>query len=75
MFLTVGASPVAVHGLSCLWDLPRPGIEPVSPALAGGFLTTGPPGKSTLVTFDVLFWRPQGEQRVCSLMNHLESAS
>ena len=23
-----------------------PGIEPISPALAGGFLTTGPPGKS-----------------------------
>ena len=29
-----------------MWDLPRPGIKPVSPALAGGFLTTGPPGKS-----------------------------
>ena len=28
-----------------MWDLPRPGIEPVSPALAGGFLTTSPPGK------------------------------
>ena len=28
------------------WDRPRPGIEPVPPALAGGFLTTGPPGKS-----------------------------
>ena len=28
------------------WDLPEPGIEPVSPALAGGFLTTAPPGKS-----------------------------
>ena len=27
-------------------DLPGPGIEPVSPALAGGFLTTVPPGKS-----------------------------
>ena len=29
-----------------MWDLPGPGIEPVSPALAGGFLTTVPPGKS-----------------------------
>ena len=29
-----------------MWDVPGPGIEPVSPALAGGFLTTGPPGKS-----------------------------
>ena len=28
------------------WDPPGPGIESVSPALAGGFLTTGPPGKS-----------------------------
>ena len=26
--------------------VPRLGIEPVSPALRGGFLTTGPPGKS-----------------------------
>ena len=24
----------------------RPGVQPTSPALAGGFLTTGPPGKS-----------------------------
>ena len=29
-----------------MWDLPRPGLKPVSPALAGGFLTTAPPGKS-----------------------------
>ena len=29
-----------------IWVLPRPGIEPVSPALAGRFLTTAPPGKS-----------------------------
>ena len=31
-----------LHGM---WDLPRPGLEPVSPALAGGFLTPAPPGK------------------------------
>ena len=30
-----------------MWDLPGPGIEPVSPALAGRFLTTAPPGRST----------------------------
>ena len=29
-----------------MWSLPRPGIKPVSLALAGEFLTTGPPGKS-----------------------------
>ena len=28
-----------------MWDLPGAGLEPVSPALAGGFLTTAPPGK------------------------------
>ena len=27
------------------WDLPGPGLEPVSPALAGRFSTTAPPGK------------------------------
>ena len=31
-----------LHGL---WDLPGPGIEPVSPALQDRFLTTEPPGK------------------------------
>ena len=29
-----------------MWDLPRPGLKPVSPALAGRFLTTALPGKS-----------------------------
>ena len=28
------------------WDLPRPGTEPVSPALAGRLSTPGPPGGS-----------------------------
>ena len=37
-----------------MWDLPGPGLEPVSPALAGGFLTTAPPGKSQ-VTFH--YWK------------------
>ena len=32
-----------------MWDLPGPGIEPVSPALAGGFLTTVPPGREVLI--------------------------
>ena len=29
-----------------MWDLPGPGIEPMSPAWVGRFLTTAPPGKS-----------------------------
>ena len=32
-----------------MWDPPGPGLEPMSPALAGGFLTTAPPGKSYLI--------------------------
>ena len=28
-----------------MWDLPGPGLEPMSPALTGRFLTTVPPGK------------------------------
>ena len=41
-------SVIVAHGPSCsvaCRDLPRPGLEPVSPALAGGFSTTAPPGK------------------------------
>ena len=58
--LIVAASLVAEHRLqtrrlsNCgsraqlllgMWDLPGPGLEPVSPALAGRFSTTVPPGK------------------------------
>ena len=58
--LSIAASLVAEHRLqtrrlsNCgsraqlprgMWDLPRPGLEPVSPALAGRFSTTAPPGK------------------------------
>ena len=35
-----------VQLLCSMQDLPGPELEPVSPALAGGFLTTVPPGKS-----------------------------
>ena len=56
--LTIAASLVAEHRLqtrrlsSCgsraqlllgTWDLPRPGLEPASPALAGRLSTTAPP--------------------------------
>ena len=36
-----------------MWDLPGPGVEPVSPALAGGFLTTAPPGKLNPTHFNL----------------------
>ena len=58
--LTIAAFLVAEHRLqtcrlsNCasraqllrgMWNLPGPGLEPMSPALAGGFLTIVPPGK------------------------------
>ena len=48
-----------------MWDLPRPGIKPVSPALAGGFLTTVPPGKSPLALLSAIslgeWWGHRGD--------------
>ena len=64
--LTIAASPAAEHRLqthrlsSCgsqaqllcgMWDPPRPGLEPVSRALADRFSTTAPPGKPYFVLF------------------------
>ena len=43
-----GAQAQLLRGM---WDLPGPGLEPVSPALAGGFLTTAPPGKSLSILY------------------------
>ena len=65
--LTVAASLVAEHRLqtrrlsNCgsraqplrgMWDLPRPGLEPASPALASGLSTTAPPGEPFLVNLN-----------------------
>ena len=66
--LIIAASLVAEHRLqthrlsSCgsraqlpcgMWDLPRPGHEPMSPALAGRFSTTAPPGKPKAHVFKI----------------------
>ena len=40
-----GLQSLGRTGFVALWNLPGPGIKLVSPALQGGFLTTGPPGK------------------------------
>ena len=39
-----------------MWDLPGPGIEPMSPALAGGFFATEPHGRSVIFFFFFLMW-------------------
>ena len=41
-----GAWAQLLHGM---WDLPGPELEPVSPALAGGFLTPASPGQPSVV--------------------------
>ena len=38
-----------------MWDLPGLGIEPMSPALAGGYFTTEPPGEPSAYKFVVWF--------------------
>ena len=45
----LGSCGTQAQLLRSMWDLPGSGIEPVSPALAGGFLTTAPPGKSHIL--------------------------
>ena len=35
-----------------MWTLPRPRIKPVSPALAGRFLSTAPPGVENMYLFN-----------------------
>ena len=66
--LTIAAPPVTEHRLqtrrlsSCgsraqslcgMWDPPRPGPEPVSPALAGRLSTTAPPEKPCFCFFQI----------------------
>ena len=41
-FNSCGAQVYLIHGM---WDLPGPGIKPMSPALSGSFFVAGPPGK------------------------------
>ena len=84
--LTITVSLVAEHRLqtrrlsNCgsraqllrgMWDLPRPGLEPVSPALAGRFSTTAPPGKP--FTFVFIFHRMLlGTLQDCCFIKHIQ---
>ena len=76
--LTIAASLVVEHRFqtrrlsSCgsraqllrgMRDLPRPGLEPVSPALAGRFSTTAPPGKPCI---SFLYWGTTTERNFSS---------
>ena len=68
------ASVAAAHGLTSfgswawllrgMWNLPGPGIKPLSHALAGGFLSTVPPGKASSAYFLAFGW---DDPNFCSL--------
>ena len=81
--LTIAASLVAEHRLqtrrlgSCgsraqplrgMWDLPRPGHEPASPASAGGLSTTAPPGKPKTGIFLIKLKQPLGHLILVSFL-------
>ena len=88
--LTIAASLAAEHSLqtcrlsNCgsrapllrgMWDLPRPGLEPLSPALAGRFSTTAPPGKpiTTVLIFVIAHCAIAIGQAICltEIIRHL----
>ena len=58
-----GSRAQLLHGM---WDLPRPGLEPVCPALAGRFSTTVPPGKPLST-----FLKNISTERILGLLNSL----
>ena len=82
--LIIAASLVAEHRLqtrrlsSCgsraqllcsMWDLPRPGLEPVCPALADRFSTTGPPRKPSMHPFNRYLTSKKFQFSTCSLFS------
>ena len=56
-----------------MWDLPGPGLNPVSPALADRFLTTAPPGKPGILLLIGTFLGWKGGERSISFENCLRS--
>ena len=61
-----GSRAELLHGM---WDLPRPGLEPASPALAGRLSTTAPPGKPCMCLFEL--WFSLGICTVVGLLGHI----
>ena len=62
-----------------MWDLPRPGFEPVSPALAGRFSTAAPPGKPCSIYYinmvkGFLQDMPQEVQELTAPLHHHSSS-
>ena len=64
----LGGGGSGASSLRIMWTLPQPGIKSVSPALAGGFLSPVPPGKSYVCLFELRFW--QGMCQGVGLLTH-----
>ena len=70
-----GTHTCLLHGM---WDLPAPGFEPVSPALAGRFFTPGPSGKQASASPVLITVRPltlgynwaKSIQKTCLIVKH-----
>ena len=86
--LTIAASLVAEHRLqtrrlsSCgsrahllrgMWDPPRPGLEPMSAALAGRLSTTAPPGKPYTAFIVRNFFEKQARQNELSAVTDIRN--
>ena len=78
LLLQLPGSVVVGHGLGCFTacgNLSRPGIEPMSPVLAGGFLIAGPPGTSLGQIFhDVVYCQYWASQLALVVKNHPANA-
>ena len=61
-----------------MWDLPGPGLEPMSPALAGRLLTTAPRGKPCFVCFAFIYlflpWETGLRKYYCDLCQRMFSS-
>ena len=57
-----------------MWDLPGLGLEHVSPALAGRFLTTAPPGKPPHSLFEMVLYLEHLQVRAPGTLNGLLAA-
>ena len=57
-----------------MWDFPGPRVKPLSPALAGGFLTKGPPGKSQKALLFMLWTFPEGYSQLVNTRSRRHSS-
>ena len=66
----LSSSCVQAYLAQGMWDLPGPGTEPVSPASAGRFLATEPPGKPELLILNPIFYSGIDDYHPTSLTQH-----